>query len=134
MKDPQEFIRHIMSGYQESPWARNLQNTAQRAGTNAASASGLTGSTPFAQQLQQNSSNISSADQNNWLQNILGVNTQYGAGLNNQINSGQHATDILSQLFGNQGNMAGGAEYGTQDYKNQGENSIWDNISKLFGG
>src|ERR1035437_124862 len=54
MKDPQEFIKHIMSGYQESPWARNQQNASMRAGTNAASASGLTGSTPFAQQLQQN--------------------------------------------------------------------------------
>lgn len=134
MKDPQEFINHIMGGYQESPWAKNLQQSSVRAGQNAASANGTLGSTPFAQQLQQNATNISSQDQNNWLQNVVGANNQYGAGLNTQIDRGQHASDILSQLFQTQGNMAGGAAYGDQAWDNQNSDSMWANIAKIFGG
>lgn len=134
MKDPQEFINHIMGAYNESPWAKNLQSSSIRAGNNAASASGLSGSTPFAQQLQQNANNISSEDQNKWLNNVIGTNNAYGAGLNTQIDREQHASDVLSQLFSNQGNMAGGAAYGDQAWDNQNSNSTWANIAKIFGG
>lgn len=133
-KDPSEFINKIMGGYQESPWAKYQQQNSVRAGQNAASASGLSGSTPFAQQLQQNASGITSEDQNKYVGNALGVNTQYGQGLNNEMGYGQHANDIISQLISNQGNMAGGAAYGDQAYKNQNSDAMWANIAKMFGG
>jgi hypothetical protein len=134
MQDPSKFINNLMGGYQESPWAKVLQQNANRAGTNEASASGLTGSTPFAQQLQQNATQISSADMQNWLSNVLGINTQYGAGENSQVERGQHASDILSQLFSNQGDLAGGSAAAGANWNNQQENGIWSNISKIFGG
>ena len=134
MKNPSEFINKLMGGYQESPWAQNLQRQSVRAGTNAASASGLTGSTPFAQQLQQNANNISSEDMTKWLSNVLGINTEYGQGENMSAERGSHASDILSQLFAKQGYMAAGAEYGTNAWKNQNEDSAWSNIAKMFGG
>src|SRR5665213_800508 len=58
-QDPSGFINKMMGQYQESPWAKYQQQQSMRAGTNAASANGLAGSTPFAQQMQQNSQNIS---------------------------------------------------------------------------
>lgn len=134
MQNPTEFINKIMGSYSQSPWAKNLESSAVRAGTNAASASGLTGSTPFAQQLQQTGANISSQDMQNFLQNVLGINSAYGAGENMQVERGQHASDILSQLFSNQGNMAGGAAYGDQAWENQNSDSTWANIAKMFGG
>lgn len=103
MKNPSDFINNLMGKYQESPWARYQQQQSIRAGTNAASAGGLTGSTPFAQQLQQNASNISSEDMQKWLQNVLGINTQYGAGVGGLVSGGQNAANSLSNLYGQAG-------------------------------
>lgn len=128
MKNPTDFINNIMGQYQESPFAHYQQQQAQRAGTNAASASGLIGSTPFAQQLQQNAGNIASQDQNNWLQNVLGINTQYGQGLGGAISGGQHAGDILTQLQQMLAEYQGGAAYG------QAAGEGYDRSNRIGGG
>lgn len=134
MGNPSDFINRLMGNYQQSPYAKNLQQEAMRAGTNAASASGLIGSTPFAQQLQQNAANISSQDMNQWLQNVLGINTQYGAGLAGLLSGGQHAGDILSQLAEGGGRVAGGSAYGQEFGRQQDRRGLWDSIAGLFGG
>lgn len=113
-KDPSGFINNLMGQYQESPYAQNLQQQSMNAGNNAASASGLIGSTPFLQQQQQNAGQIASADQNQWLQNVLGINTQYGQGQNNLINSGQNSANSLGNLYGQMGQGAYGKEAGKQ--------------------
>lgn len=112
-KNPTEFINKLMGNYQESPYAKYLQQQSMRAGTNAASASGLTGSTPFAQQMQQNAANISSQDMNQWLQNVLGINTQYGQG---QFNLGGAKSNIFSRL--------GEGAFGARGAENQDFNNI----------
>ena len=119
-----------MGQYQESPYAQYLQKQSMRAGTNAASASGLTGSTPFAQQLQQNAGNIANQDQNQWLQNVLGINTQYGQGQNNLINSGQNSANTLSSLYNQMGQNMGEAAYGKQAGKQQ---DFWNTIAGGLG-
>jgi len=128
MQDPSKFINNMMGQYQESPWAKYQQQQAVRAGQNAASASGLTGSTPFAQQLQQNASNISSQDMNQWLQNVLGINTQYGQGQNNLMGYGANAANALTKMYGDMGQQMGEAAYGQK----AGENS--DFMNMLGGG
>jgi hypothetical protein len=133
MKDTSAFINKLMGGYQQSPWAQNLQNQSMRAGTNAASAGGLTGSTPFAQQMQQNAGNIASQDQNQWLQNVLGVNNQYGAGQGSLMQGGQHAADIMSGLAQMMGNNMGAGAYGQRAGQNQDMNSIFSGILHMFG-
>lgn len=118
MQDPTKFVNDISSQYSESPFARTLQDSSIRANTNAASMGGLSngmggagiGSTPMTQFAQQNAHDISSQDQNQWLQNILGVNTQYGAGQKGMIDTGQHSADMISQLMAQLGmGMAQGA-------------------------
>lgn len=131
-QDPSAFINRLMGQYQESPFAHNLQQQAMRSGINAASANGLAGSTPFAQQMQQNAGQIASADQNNWLQNVIGINSQYGQGQHNIMQSGQHAGDFLSQLFSQQGNNMAGVKYGQEAGKNQDFMSILSGLAKLF--
>ena len=123
-KDPSKFVNNLMSGYSESPWAKNEQNAAMRANTNAASASGLSGSTPMQLQGQQNATQISSQDQQQWLQNVLGINTQYGQGRQNQINTGQHAADELTNTYNNYGDLYGQAQYGQK----AGENADFANL------
>lgn len=119
MSNPSGFINTLMGQYQESPYAKYQQQQSIRSGTNAASASGLTGSTPFAQQLQQNASNISSQDMNQWLQNALGINTQYGAGLNSLISGGQNSANALTNLYNDYGSKMGEAAYGKKAGENQ---------------
>jgi hypothetical protein len=129
-KDPAKFINDMQDQYSESPYAHYLQQQSVRAGQNAASASGLSGSTPLMQQLQENAGAISSKDMNNWLQHVLGINTQYGEGENNVSNRGQHATDTMTNFYNNQADRVGEAEYGKNKSKN---NDLWSTISGVGG-
>ena len=133
MQDPSAFINNLMGNYQESPWAQYQQQQSVRAGTNAASASGLTGSTPFAQQLQQNASNISSQDMNQWLQNVLGINTQYGQGQEYLSGLGANAANQLSKTYNQLGSNMAEAAYGKEAGKQQNSSNLISGILGLFG-
>lgn len=132
-KDPTAFINNAMNGYQESPYAKYLQQSSMNAGTNAASASGLSGSTPMMQQLQQNATNISGQDQNQWLQNVLGINTQYGQGQQNLMQGGQNAANQMSNMYNQMGQTMGSGAYGKQAGKNQDFWSMIGGFGSLFG-
>lgn len=123
MQDPTKFINNITSQYEQSPYAKFLTQQGQNAGMNAASASGLVGSTPFAQQLQSNAQGIASGDMQNWLQNVLGVNSQYGQGQGNLMNMGQNSANALTNMYSQMGQQMGDAAYGRkagqqQDFMN----------------
>ncbi len=124
MKDPSQFINSLMSHYQESPFARFQQQQGVRAAQNLGSASGLTGSSALSQQAQQNAQNISSQDMQTWLANVLGINTQYGAGQAGLMSGGRHAGDILSQLMNQFGQNMAHAAYGKQAGKNQDRSNM----------
>lgn len=134
MKDPSSFINNLMSGYQASPHSQYLQQQSQRAATNYGSASGLTGSTPLLQQIQQNSGNIASGDMQNWLQNVLGINTEYGKSQQDLSGMGQHAADFLSNLFNSGGENMAQTEFGRYQGQQQDRNSFLSGIGKFLGG
>lgn len=123
MQNPSGFINNLMGQYQESPFAKYQQQQSVRAAQNAASAGGLLGSTPLFNQVQQNASNISSGDMNQWLQNVLGINTQYGSGTQGLINNGQQASNALANLYNEAGQNMAQTAYG----KEAGENQDWFN-------
>lgn len=128
MQDPTKFMNNMMGQYQESPWAKFQQQQGMRTANNLGSATGLTGSTPMMQQAQANAQNISSGDMNNWLQNVLGVNAQYGQGQQNLMQGGQNAANALTGLYGNMGANMGQMAYG----KGAAQNNDW--MSMLMGG
>lgn len=132
-QDPSKFINDQMKNYQTSDYAKNLQQQSMNAGQNAASASGLMGSTPLMQQLQNNAGQITSADQNQWLQNVLGINTQYGQGENNLMQSGQNAANSLTNMYNQMGQNMGQVAYGQQAGKNQDRNNMFGGIGSLIG-
>lgn len=106
--DPSGFINHLMSQYQESPWAKYQQQQGIRAVQNAGSNDGTQGSTAQQLQLQQNAQGISSQDMQNWLGNVLGINSNYGAGQQSLIQGGQNAANSLSNIYNTGGeNLAG---------------------------
>lgn len=130
MKDPSEFINKLMGNYEESPHSKYLQDQNIRSATNAASASGLSGSTPMTQFIQENSNDIASGDINQWLQNVLGINNKYGSGLENLLGMGENSANQLSGLYGNLGNKMGDSAAGSGNYKNK---QISDILSGIFG-
>lgn len=133
-KDPSSFINNLMGGYQESPWAKYQQDQSARRFANAGSTGdspyGGTGSTPLTQFQQQGMHDISSQDQNQWLNHVLGINTQYGQGLGNEINSGQNAANSLTSMFGDMGRQMGEQSYNKKRAENMDRASIWGG---LFG-
>jgi len=132
MSNPQDFINNIMGGYQESPWARYQQQQAERAGTNAASASGLIGSTPWAQQMQQNAAGISSQDMQQWLANVLGINTQYGQGQQNLMNQGFNAAQGMGNIFGQRARDAAQMAYGKERAGDERSGNIIGGLLQMF--
>jgi hypothetical protein len=133
-KDPSGFINKQMGNYQESPYAKFQQQQGIRAANNMGSASGLTGSTPLMQFAQQNAQDISSKDMNSWLQNVLGINTQYGQGLNNLMTGGQNSANSMSQLQAMLGQLMGQGAFGKRAGENQDRNDVIGGLLKLFMG
>lgn len=131
-KDPSNFINEQMGKYSPSEWSKNLTKQATNAATNMASATGLSGSTPLAQQIAQNAGQIASADQNQWLQNVLGINTQYGAGEKGLIDTGQHSADIMSNLDTQQGGRAATTSYGQTLGQQNDRNEILEAITQFL--
>jgi len=133
--NPSQFLNNMMSQYQQSPYNQFLQQQAMRAAQNAGSASGLTGSTPLMMQMQQNAGNIGQQGMNDWLQNMLGLNTQYGAGLGQMAGMGQGAANQLTNMYGNMGNSMAQGAYGQQAGRQQDtSNMIGGGLRMLTGG
>lgn len=133
-RDPSSFINNLMSQYQTSPYAKFQMQQGQNAANNAASASGMMGSTPFMQASQDYAHGISQQDMNQYLQNVLGVNTQYGAGQNALMQGGQNAANALTNLYSHMGDQMGAAAYGREAGKNQDRSNMWGGLIKMFTG
>src|SRR5262245_21194960 len=132
MQDPSGFINNLMGKYQESPYAKYEQQQGLRAAQNMGSASGLSGSTPLMQFAQQQAQNISSQDMSQWLQNVWGVNTQYGQGQFGMMGQGMQAGNALTELMQNYMNNQAGLAYG-KDAAQQGRTgNIIQDIANLF--
>lgn len=136
-QNPSQFINNLMGQYQESPYAKYLQDQSMRAGLNAASAGGIgnmggagLGSTPLMQQAQQNAANISSQDLQNWLSRVLGINTQYGQGVQNMMTGGQNAANQLSNMAGNFGQRFAESEMGRSAREQQDTSNFWGGLFK----
>ena len=130
MKDPSQFINGLMDNYQASPYTQYMQQQAQNAGINAGSASGLTGSSALAQQMQQNAGNIAQQGMDSWLQNVLGINSQYGQGQQNMMGVGQNAANSLTNMYNQMGQNMGQAAYGKEAGK---QNDLWNTIGGGLG-
>lgn len=133
MKDPSEFLNNLMKNYKESDYTKNLQNESERSGINAASASGLIGSTPFLKQQQKNAGEIAQGGMNDWLSQALGINSQYGGGLEKLMGMGQQSGNKLSDIFSQLGQDKAGMSYGSDMNKNKQMQDFFSGLMSLFG-
>jgi hypothetical protein len=129
-QNPSGFVNGLMDHYQESPYAQHLQQQALRAGENYGSATGLNGSSALTEQMQQNAGNIANQDQNQWLQHVLGINTQYGQGQNNLMQGGLGATNSLNNMYNQNAQRMGEAAYNKSA---SGQNNLWNTIGSGLG-
>lgn len=91
MSDPSGYVNDLMSKYQSSPNAQFQIQEGTRAANNASAASGQLGSAAEQMGLQRYAQGVSSADQQQYLNNAMGVQNQYLQGLQNQSNMGYNA-------------------------------------------
>ena len=129
-QDPSKFINNLMGQYQQSPYTSYLQQQAQNAGVNAGSANGTMGSTALMQQMQQNAGNIAQQGMDSWLQNVLGINTQYGQGQNNLMQTGQNSANSLMNMYNQMGQQMGDAAYGKEAGK---KSDFWNTLGGIGG-
>jgi hypothetical protein len=127
MQNPGQYMNNVMSGYQESPWAKFQTGESQRAANAAAAAGGLTGSTVHQNAAADYARNIASQDQQQYFQNHQGVNHEYLSGLAQLLGLGGQAASGIGNLYGQ------GAQASAQAMANQQQGKQEDK-SNVMGG
>ena len=106
MANPQAYINKLMQGYSESPQAKQAQQQGIQTANAATAATGMQGSGAEQTALQKQGQQISQADQQNYLNNMLGVAHDYLNGLGGLeqqgmtagLNATENYGDISAQL------------------------------------
>ncbi len=131
MSDPQDYYNSIMGGYNASPYSQVQQQNSLNQSTNAASASGMSGSTPMQMQMQQNAADISTQDMDKYYSNVNSINQDYMSGLNKLISGGQMSANELTQLTQQMMKMMGRAQFGETMGQNKDTNSMLGGIEQM---
>lgn len=93
MSNPQQFYQQMMNGYQTSPQAQQQIQQGITSANAAGAASGMLGSGAEQTALQKQGQQIVDADQQNWLNNMMGIHNQYLGGLGNLQNQSMGANE-----------------------------------------
>jgi len=134
MADPEEFTNQMMDAYQESPYAKFMQQQAVRSAQNAGSQYGMVGSSPYDFQVEQNAENISSQDLQNWMNHVMSLNRQYGGAEYNLMRGGQGSANQLLNLYGREAGAMGETAAGESAGQNANTASTIGGIAQMGEG
>lgn len=95
MSDPQAFYQKMMSGYSMSPQAQFQQQQALKASNQAAAAGGTLGGGAQQKALADWTQQLTNRDQQQYLQNMLGIHNQYMGGLQGLEGQGYGAANTM---------------------------------------
>lgn len=98
MRVPQTFYEQMMGGYEMSPETRMAIEEGTRAATQAASAAGTLGGGELLKNLQRYGQQLSAADQQRWLENMLRIRGGYTGGLETLMGGGRQALASLAPV------------------------------------
>lgn len=139
MQDPSSAINKALGGYQESDYAKNLQQSVLDQMKSAQATSGALGSGGGNMDIGSATNKIMSNDVNDYLNRYFNINNQYGSGqqylTNVGMQSNQQLNDALRQMLemmaqsetgGAQANIAGKA------FDQNIANSIFGALGGLF--
>jgi hypothetical protein len=130
---PDELQNQWAQGYQESPYAKQLEGMATEHGLNAASSMGLMGSTPALQALQAGTSQISNQDRQQYLNDLM-QKYMAGTGIGQNIyGTGANAMGQMGQNAMNMGQNAAQMAYGQQNAPGNMLGSLLGTGAGLFG-
>jgi hypothetical protein len=134
LNDPAALENSWASGYQESPFAKQLQAQAQSSGMDAASSMGLQGSSPAINNVQTSSGNIMQADRQQYLNDLM---QKYMASVGigqNLYGTGAAAAGQLSSNAMTEGQNQAGLAYGAQNAPGSAFGSILGMLLGAKGG
>lgn len=119
LNDPAALQNKWAAGYEESPYAKQMEGQAKEAGMGAASSMGLMGSSSAVNNIQQSSHDIMQSDRQQYMNDLMNKYTQsIGIG-QNLYGQGQQAAGQMSQNSMNQGTAMGNIAYGQQNAPGQ---------------
>lgn len=131
LMNPADLQNEWASGYEMSPYAKQLQTQAMDSGMNAAGSMGLLGSSAALGNLQQGASNIMNADRQQYMQDLM---QKYLTGIGigqNQSGLGFNAASTMGGNAMNQANTQAGLTLGGQS---AGPNMLMQLLSTLGQG
>ena len=113
--NPETLLKKWMSGYEESPYAKQSMANARSGGLDAASSMGLMGSSSAINNIQNSASNIMNQDRSQYLNDLM-QKYMSGVGIGQNIyNQGAGMAGQFGQLAHGFGQDIGGAAYGARN-------------------
>jgi len=131
--DPTAYLNNIMKGYKPSQGYQYQLDQMQKAAGNSAAAGGMRGSQQDIQNAAHIADQLSGADMQNFLSNVLGIQDKGMTGLEDQYGTGFKASgslaDQLANVLGTQGSLA----FQGQANQNQDKSDFLSSLFKLGG-
>jgi hypothetical protein len=103
MQDQPGFLDSILKQYQPSAGYERRFNEGNRAITQGYGANGMYGSGDYMKALMQNGQGLADQDQQQYLNNILGIRSGYMGGLEGNVNRGFNAASNIGNIAANTG-------------------------------
>lgn len=129
LSNPGKLQDEWSKGYEESPYAKQLEQGSIDRGLNAAGSMGLMGSSAAMNNIQEEGSEIMNKDRQSYMNDLM---TKYLAGMGiatNQFNTGANAANQQSQNAMNQGTTEANLDFGKY---NAGPNMITGGLGALM--
>lgn len=131
MQNPQSLYDQTMNGYEMSPYAKMMEQEALKASNQAASASGMLGTPQQQHEAARYAHDITSADMQNYYDNLMGIRSGYMKGLDSLSGQGFNSAAQQANMYGNQ---ATANMQGQEDIGRAGQQGMQDFMSMLTSG
>ena len=132
-KNPAGAYNSIASGYQMSPYAKMQIDAETQSMNNTAAAGGYAGSPYNQAQVGKMVQGLTSKDQNEYINSVMGLWHMGLLGEEDLNNLGFNASSKMADVTGSTPNTEGGLAFANQSEKNQMQRNRWSNILGLGG-
>ena len=132
-EDPTGYLNELQQGYKPSTGYNFKRNELEEQARNAAAAGGFSG-TPYHQQQQTRLvEGLLNDDMQQWLQNIMGIQSTGLTGQQGFANTGYNATESLTDILGSNLNQRAQMAYRDQEEKNARRMARFNKLLELGG-
>lgn len=132
-KDPVAFLENIMKGYEPSKSYQLREEEASRAAGNTAAAGGMRGSLSDIKNQARIADSLLGEDMQQWLQNVMGIQTEGLTGLNHFFDTGFDATKGLTGDLANVLGTKAQLAFQGQANQNQSRSDLLSGLVKALG-